>query len=397
MPSRQGLVEIFSTFLQFNADRPGRWIADPRLQRSMQRCLEDSHQPEPESFWALYWHKVWQTQEVSSSQLAAAHITAYLQEVCYWVAQRISTNFASQQSVADLFQTAMAKVHRILQGFNPQYSANLKGYAEFVFSNLVKESLRQSQEVDICTDWGLLHKLGKKRLVEALQNAGLGEKEVAAHVLVWKCFQELYTPDATRKTRKLAKPDLATWQAIAKLYNAQRLSQLAAPSPEMPPETLEKWLLASAKAVRNLLYPKPIAPAADQEMGDLIDNLPDVQQESLLAEAIRLEEATLRQTQQQQLTELLTATIAGLEPEAQILLQAYYGAEQTQQQIAKQLGIQQFHVSRRLTRLRKTLLTALGQWAKQCLHVSPTSDVIEGMSAVLEEWLTTHYRHSTLP
>lgn len=397
MPSRQGLVEIFSTFLQFNADRPGPWITDPRLQRSMQRCLEHSTQTEPESFWALYWHKVWQTQATPSSQLAAAHITAYLQEVCYWVAQRISTNFASQQSVADLFQTAMSKIHRILQGFNPQYSPNLKGYAEFVFSNLVKESLRQSQEVDICTDWGLLHKLGKKRLVEALQNAGLGDQEVAAYVLAWKCFQELYTPDVTRKTRKLSKPDVATWQAIAKLYNSQRMSQLVVSSPEMQPETLEKWLLASAKAVRNLLYPKPVVPSAEQEMGDLIDNLPDAQQDSLLTEAIRQEDATLRQTQQQQLTEVLTATIAGLEPEAQTLLQAYYGEEQTQQHIAKQLGIQQFHVSRRLTRLRKTLLTALGQWAKATLHVSPTSDVIEGMSAVLEEWLTTYYRHSTLP
>jgi RNA polymerase sigma factor (sigma-70 family) len=340
---------------------------------------------------------VWQTQAPPANQLAAAHITAYLQEVCYWVAQRITTNFASQQSVADLFQTAMAKIHRILQGFNPQYSQNLKGYAEFVFSNLVKESLRQSQEVDICTDWGLLHKLTQKRLMEALQNTGLGEKENAAYVLAWKCFKELYTPDPTRKTRKLSKPDLVTWQAIAQLYNSQRLTQLAAPSAEIQPETLEKWLLASAKAVRNLLYPKPIAPSVDQEMGDLIDNLPDVQQESLLTEAIRQEEATLRQSQQQQLTELLTATIATLDPEAQALLQAYYGEEQTQQQIAKQLGIQQFHVSRRLTRLRKTLLTALGQWAKESLHVSPTSDVIEGMSAVLEEWLTTHYRHSTLP
>ncbi|WP_448272191.1 hypothetical protein [Nostoc sp. DSM 114160] len=81
MQPRQGIIEIFSTFVQFDLDQFSGWATDAKLRRSMKFCLEESSTEKSDTFWALYWYRVWQTE---SSAVALAHISAYLQEVCYW-------------------------------------------------------------------------------------------------------------------------------------------------------------------------------------------------------------------------------------------------------------------------------------------------------------------------
>jgi hypothetical protein len=87
MRPRQNLVETFSTFLQFDADRFSGWVMDPKLRRSMESCLAKvQHSEISESFWVLYWYKIWQSPPTSQAQdaytksLARSHLTAYLQE-----------------------------------------------------------------------------------------------------------------------------------------------------------------------------------------------------------------------------------------------------------------------------------------------------------------------------
>ena len=171
MRSRQGIVEIFSTFLRFESDRAVGWTISYPLRRSMTTCLEQaaSHSHPLEAFWALYWHRRWQQQP---DALAAAHITAYLQESCYWVAHKIALNFADRTLIADFFQIAIARVPHLLKHFNPQYSDNLKGYAELMFKNSLKNWLQTQEKVAVCSDWALLHRVSYKRLVQVLQNKG---------------------------------------------------------------------------------------------------------------------------------------------------------------------------------------------------------------------------------
>ncbi|MBN3892553.1 MAG: hypothetical protein HWQ43_26555 [Nostoc sp. JL31] len=42
MQPRQGIVEIFSTFVQFDVDQFSGWATDAKLRRSMKVCLESS-------------------------------------------------------------------------------------------------------------------------------------------------------------------------------------------------------------------------------------------------------------------------------------------------------------------------------------------------------------------
>ncbi len=394
MQPRQTIIEAFSTFIQFRADNFGGWVTDPRLRRSMQQTMQQATSETCDRFWALYWHKAWQVQP---NELATGHLAAYLQEVCFWVARKISLHTSARQAPVDLFQTAIAHLQRVLKNFNPQLSTNLKSYAEFAFSNIIKDTLRKQQEADICTDWALLQKVTQKRLIDSLEYTGTNPVVITNYVLAWKCFKELYAPIKTRNTRKLNKPEPQTWQAIADLYNAERKNQFNQ-SEACSPERIECWIITCAKAVRSFLYPTPLslnAPlTSHEESTSLLNRLPSSEQDSLLTELLLEEETAKRNTQLAQLTEVLTSAIADLPVQTQQLLEAYYQQQLTQQQITQQLGIPQYTVSRRLSSVRQTLLKKLAQWSQETLHSSLSSDVLAGMSTVLDEWLTAHYHQS---
>ncbi|MBD2448512.1 sigma-70 family RNA polymerase sigma factor [Nostoc sp. FACHB-152] len=385
MQPRQSIIEIFSTFVQFEADRFSCWATESRLRRSIQSCLQQIPKENLEDFWVLYWYKLWQ--DLTASSLAKQHLTAYLQEPCYWISQKTCAGFASSQfKLSDCFQIAIAQVERVLKGFNPHQSSTFKNYASLIFGSAIRETLRQRQEVDICSDWGLLRKTSQKRLAESLQNAGLSLDTIRAYTLAWNAFKTLYVPTKASNSRQLSRPDDSTWEAIAQSYNSQSTQSTN-------PQTLEKWLLSAAKAVRKYLYPSPdslnVSKGGDDGF-ELLDNLPGVQ-ESLINEIVALEEEQARNSQRGEINQVLTTAIAQLEVQIQQILQLYYAQQLNQDAIAKQLDIKQYTVSRRLTKAKEVLLRSLANWCKDSLHISVTSDLLKSMSAVMEEWLQNYY------
>jgi RNA polymerase sigma factor (sigma-70 family) len=396
MRPRQTIPDLFSTFLQFEADQFQRWVTDARLRRSILNCQSAASQSASEDFWALYWHKVWQTQ---ASPIAENHLAAYLQEPCYWAAKKTAAGFTNAQyTLADCFQMAIVRFDKVLKGFNATQGFNFKGYATATFLSLIRESLRLRQEVDICTDWGLLRKLSQKRLVESLAAAGLAVQAIDRHVLAWSCFRALYFPTQASATRKLPPPDAATWDSIAQRFNRERHAQLSMHEPSTTPEQLEKWLIASARAARAYLYPTFVSintPKPGQE-SEFLDDLPQGIQASLLSDLIAEEEAQTRQDQRAEVNTVLTEALAKLDAEAIEILQMYYQQELTQQQMATRLNLKQYTVSRRLTKAKESLLLALAKWSQATLHITVTSDVLKHSSLLLEEWLKSHYRRSDL-
>lgn len=392
MRPRQEITEIFSTFLVFDADRLQGWVTDPRLRRSVEHSVSQlSHSERSEAFLELYWYKAWQTR---ASHLALSHLAADLQEACYWAAQKATRCFESvEYSFSDCFQVAIASLEKVLQGFDPKRNISLKGFANLKFRSVIIDTLRQRWITDICTPWALLHKLSKKRLIESLQNAGLASDKVQQYVMAWTCFNTLYAPTETlgrtRTTRKMVKPEQETWEAIATLYNQYRNTQLPTTTPAVSSSDLEKWLTACATAARQYLYPSSAsinAAKRGQEEGELLDDLPD-NVETALAAMIAEEEAT----QANQINAVLLDAIKQLEPSLQQLLQLYYVQGLNQQQIAKQLHVQQYTISRQLTKIKKSLQQYLIQWSRETLHISPNLDVLESISTILEEWLKVHY------
>lgn len=392
MRSRKNTTELFTTFLQLDTDKAIGWKIDGRLRRSIlnsQASLSSANNSE--DYWVEYWYKKWQK---NPKCLAKEHLSAYLQETCYWVAYKTVKNFSSPQyTLSDCFQMTIASVDidKVLKGFKPQMGFTLKNYGNAVFSGKLKELLRQRQEIDISTNWKLLRRLTQKRLIESLENFGMSSKMVECYTLAWKCYQTLYTPTQRNKFCKLRRPQLKTWESIAALYNSQRLTELSSSAPECSAEVIEKWMLACAKAVRAYFYPNSISlnlPKGDSEVSrELIDYLPDSKQESPISQVLIQEEQLYRQAQRDRISAVLIAGIEELNEESRKIIQLYYSAKFNQQEIGKKLGIKQYNVSRRLTKVKKALLLKLATHCKESLHISLNPTALDYMSTLVEKWL----------
>lgn len=386
MQPRKDVVEIFSTFLRLEADRTAGWISDGRLRRRMMAMQDaavgDSHSgrrcQRTIGAWVLYWHELW----VAEQGGAEAHLTAYLQETCYWVARRMASNQRNFSLLADFFQIAIVRVPKLLQSFRPDYSASLKKYAELGFENSLKDWLRVQHQVEICSDWTLLHRLSRRRLHNALTQAGWNTKTISQYSLAWDCYQEL-------ASKAEGYPMEDRWTAIAHAYNADRLTQVGAGTPIATPTQLESWLLTCAKAVRQFLKPTVLSadtPFSDQTSGSPLDLIADPKT-LLMDRLVADEEETVRSQQIAQLRAVLNEAIGNLSPSEKDLLQDYYQDQCIQSDIAKKLGIQQYQVSRQLERVRRSLLKKIILWGQKNLHISPTPSVVEAMGHSLELWL----------
>jgi RNA polymerase sigma factor (sigma-70 family) len=400
MRQRKDLIEIFSTFLQFEDDRPQGWAIEPRLNRSMTRLI----QVEPlgsEDFWAIYWLRQYAQQATATNpalHLAISHLSAYLQETCFWAVNRVMPRVGSiQMKLSDCFQVAISDMPKLLVAFDASKPTGLKAYANTVFSNCLRDSLRQRREIDFCTEWGLLQKISRKRLLDALIASNFDVASRDRYYVAWKALTSHHSSEKSPKLRSIAAPDAQTWQLIEQSYNRERkeFSHLTVATAK----ELEKWLLDAAKKVRSYLYPTVnslnVKKGDDTEAeweSDLVGNDPEPM--------VYLEEQETRaerQTQQQQMVVVLHEAIAKLDEPATQLLTLYYRDRATQQNIAQQLEMPQYTVSRKLTRVRENLLKEIVAWGQTALHIQPTSDVIAAISPLLEEWLESFYTQAKRP
>ncbi|OUC14170.1 MAG: hypothetical protein B0A82_13870 [Alkalinema sp. CACIAM 70d] len=417
MHLRQELIALFSTFVQFEHDRFSTWATDARLRRHMQQSLEagQSHKAlYSEAGWALYWHQRWlQDNSPTPASLPLGHLTAYLQEACYGAASQTLRKVANasgvQYGLSDYFQIAVAKVQTVLKQFNPDRGTSLKNFGHLAFSSLLRDYLRQRQDVALCTNLGLLRRTSKKRFLEALEQVGLSSGEIAQYRLAWTCFNAFYdrslqnpsqsvslqSAQASSGIQQFSSLDPELSLAISQLYNRERHSQIDRSAPECQPETLERWLNQCAAWVRSYLYP-PVEslnrPLLGEETDtDFQESLADPQGESFLAVLIAQEDLQERQRQREHLHQAIATRVATLEPQSQEILRLYYQQGLTQQQMMQSLQMSQATVSRRLTKARETLLLKIVEWSQDQLNISPTPNLIKDMSAALEEWLGVYY------
>jgi len=385
MQPRQDVTEQFSTFLHFAGDRARGWTTDARLRRSMQtRLTETGSQGSSEAFWAIYWHRQWLGQpENAIAPLSQGHLSAYLQEAAYWAAQRLSQ---AECPLVDCFQMAIEKVPKVLRACNPDHRVSLSTYSRVAFENIIRDALRQYHQVNLCNDWALLLRVSRKQLQEALQQAGLEEGAIARYLAACQSYEAGYQLLKSANRQRIGRPDGDGWATLVQCY-AQQCPEASA----INAATLEQWLLDCAKQVRAYLSPTLLSLNAprSEESGDWQDELAGPQ-ESPLTSLMEQEAWTLRQEQRSQLNDTLSTALEQLEPQAQELIHRYYQQGLTQQQIAQQTGLPQYTVSRRLAKAREKLLLALGHWSQTTLHKSPTSAVMDSMSALLEEWLYHH-------
>jgi RNA polymerase sigma factor (sigma-70 family) len=392
--NRQNTVDIFSTFVKFDATRFSGWSKDGSLDRNIRRVLSESPEEQENEYWAIYWYK-----KLLSHNFARGHLYAYLQEACYNAALKIKTRFTvSEYSLPEYFQLAISCADKVLQGFNPERSSNLAGYAYFKFQNLIKDGLIKSGLPDACirSDWSLLQNCSEKLLRKSLQQQGINT-DIERYILAFSCFKAIYVPQQPRGNRQMSVPDAATWNAITQAYN-QNNSQLSQPT--CNPDTLQKWMQICIKAIRNYMAP-PVSSLnipLSEEGNTLQDNLQSTTP-TPFEQILDSEQAQTRRALMLQVNDILSKSIVSLDTDLQSILTMYYGEGLTQTEIAQKLQISQATVSRRLTKINKVKtqwLCNLGEWSKQTLNISITPDVLNNMSALLDEWLEHHYTQTNV-
>ncbi|MBE9069061.1 sigma-70 family RNA polymerase sigma factor [Leptolyngbya cf. ectocarpi LEGE 11479] len=401
MLERASVTEQFSTFIELADERFSRWVPDGRLVRSMAAaCLGEQNRQASEKadkaaelnqFWAVYWYRCWGNDVAEKNAcLPYGHLAAFVQEACYWAAQKTTRFSNSRYTLVDYFQLAIARLDTVLKYFSPEHGSRLDTYAHVAFKNIIRETLRQQKEIDICSDWALLLRLSQKRLVESLQAAG--ERELQSQTLAWRCFKAVYNP-SVHSTRQLDQADAGIWSKIACEYNQQRQT-LSPVLPSSDASTLCKTLRRCAAAARTYLYPKATslnASRSAQDEGELQDILASPEDDSPLNAMVIAEELAKRRQQQADVGQVLQEALSQLPDEAQKIFILYYRENQTQQQIAQTLDIKQYTVSRRLSKAREKMLKKVAIWSRDTLHISLTSDLLTSINTVLEEWLTRHY------
>lgn len=366
-----------------------------------QALLQNKGIERSEHFWALYWYRL-----RHEHPLATDHLWAYLQDPSYWAADKVTRRFAMVQcSLADGFQIAIANVDRILNGYDPDYGSNLKAYARTAFGNCIRDQLRQQHEVNISSDWGLLRRLSQTQLTQALLTAGF--VHTSAPILVWKCFRAECSPEPGRLARGLPAPSKAQLTAIVNRFNQERHQLLAEheadlattdfaipdfATTDIDDQQLMAELIQLATIARSYLTPTITSlnqPQYDASGKEPLNTLSadETPMNQLLADEAYHEQ----QQQMQQIGEVLETAIAALDAPKQQLLQLYYQQNLTQTEIAQQLNIQQYQVSRQLSRLRQQLLLSVISWSQKTLHTPPESNVLASVSQVIHEWLQYHY------
>lgn len=399
MRPRTDVLDTFSTFMQFSDGRFDSWLCDYRLKISMQahQTTHQTAQPpelenqERETFWSTYWYQQWQ----QGHSYALKHLYAYLQEPCYWAAESVSRRFGNvQHSLADDFQVAISCTQYILTRYSPAYGSSLKAYARIAFSNLIRNYLRQHKVADICSDWALLRKISQRQLTQGVLAAGL--TCIDSDLLIWQCFKFVCMPTAantaSRSMRQLKRPNAEVIAQIAQRYNQQRTTLSPVP-PAITSIAITTSLKRSAKAVRALLSPIMVSlnHLQYEEGAELISRLGVGEEAAPMAQVVASETRIEQQQQRAAIGAVLVKAIAHLNPAEQRLLQLYYHEQRFQQEIAEQLNIKQYQVSRQLSRVRQKLLKAVADWSLETLHISIEPVVLSNIIEVVHEWLQNHY------
>jgi RNA polymerase sigma factor (sigma-70 family) len=373
MRKRQNLVEKYSTFLKF-INRNGRlltnWEPQPKLEIHMKRMVELDPEAK-EDFWTQYWLK--ESLKPNSDQLAKGHLSAYLEETCYWTAITTAQKLGAKDFTwMDCLQIARATVANPGKLF-AKYESNrgsIKNYSELKLKTAILEVVRVGRSKKKYTDAALLRVITKTALSQGLEKAGILPEQLPRYILSWRCFKEIYIPTKAVGSQKLEWPDGKQIEAIANRYN-----QLCSRSslPEITNAELETLLKTSVKAVRDTTAPS----IRSLDESDLQLPAPDED----------FWESESQASEWHQVNSTLSNTFNALPKNDQIMLELEHGLALKQADIGKLFNVKQYQVSRQLDKAKRVLVKALVEWSQQELKISLNPQQIGAIATQIDGWL----------
>jgi hypothetical protein len=323
---------------------------------------------------------------------ARNHLSAYLQEACFWAAQKAYHRFKLLQhkySLEDYFQMANTGVNppeKLFHNFNFEHSqTNIEGYAKTAIVRIIGNTIyKQNIEAkrDKFSDFGLLKDLSNRELREALIDKGLNSAQINFHYLVWQCFDEIIQPNHSQGSSSLETLNEQDLQQIFNYYNL-RLQRIDVTAVATSKGKVKEMLATCIQAARDSRT-KRFIPL------DNSDNISDSKPTPL--------DLAIEEEEREQVQSLVAKLFEEMPEMGQTLLKLWQGLNLTQTEMARVLEKtfpelqKQYQVARRLAKYNNTILKSfVTKWNETYPNFFLSSDRdIETIKDSLSECLQSY-------
>lgn len=371
MNKRVNVVQIFCTFLSFSASSQKttcQWVVEAKLERNIQKQLQ-MHSEQTVEFWVRYFIEIIQgtsqnqTRTASENKqklIAEEHLSAYLQEACYWAAYKIQKQFCSihyKYSLEDFFQIGNLLVSvpdKLVKNFNLEYQNSLENYAmvaiyRFIRNEIYTHDIEAKREK--YSDYGLLKDLSNKELKEALASQGISTNQLDLYCLARQCFDIICQPQQRHGNCKLEPPKPEDLIQVVDLYN-QQINQLKLLKTSVNINKIQEMLSTCILAARNYRTKRMLLLKSDNIFSD-----PTPTPWNTL---IQIEE-------REQIESIIENTFIDVPDVGQTMFKLWLGLNMTQTEIATALKNnypelqKQYQVARKLSKYNKDFLKSFIQ------------------------------------
>ena len=386
----------FSTFLNIEEKSNKLGVINLQIVPKLAKNFDGIFQLNPEvneEYFAKYFVK--EVQKKPLNKLGKEHLSAYLEEPCFWLATKeLNQQLAPiKWQELDCFQEARkiaAEPSKIFSKYNFT-DTSVTTWAKLQIKHKVRQTAYVGKEFCKYAPWSAPKYLSEKMLREALQTKSKikTQKEIESCVLVFKSYKEVYSSNQPERIGgRLAEPNKKQWEDIKSHYNKRcsrynnKLSSDNSEHLELITDfqQIRNTILACVKVARSYCC---IGVAEDIETDfKPIDNMISVNYQPLEIEG----------EEKKQIISVCLSEFSKLAPEFQKLMQLSYGLNISQMEMSEIFGIHQSQICRKIKDREKKLLRALEQWCQANFEIPPNEGILKERSKFLKEWLKYYFQ-----
>lgn len=391
MQKRTNLVMQFSSFLCLKEESSSLityWKITPELEQNMRQLL-DRQQIIAEND-DLIAQQFLECLRENQDNLKTKHLVAYLQESCFFATKKVYQRFKIYGNLftwQDFFQWAnlfLASPTQLLAKYNRNRNYKLITYARSKIEAQLIDQTYQYMGWERASDWGLLKQLKtgtRKKCLEMI--GGLKGSDLDKYLLVWECFNLIYSPKTVKKNQTLPPPSENHFMKVSEEYNficqKQNLNL-----PSLSKEECTKIIHNCVEFARNYCNPQTL------NSSEYINNLTDEFNSSI-------QEKELKKEEHNQVNTVLNRGFSELDMEEKLLFYLWKGLQLTQTEIAEIMSLnyeefinEQYQVTRKINLTRRKLLEKLIEEILIDSQVELNQEKFKELKNPLDYWLTEY-------
>ncbi|PHV63278.1 hypothetical protein CSQ80_05955 [Cyanobacterium aponinum IPPAS B-1201] len=389
MQKRTNLVMQFSSFLCLKEESSSLityWKITPELEQNMRQLLDQQEILAEEDDLIAQEFLEWLRD--NQDNLKKKHLIAYLQESCFFATKKVYQRFKNCWNIftwQDYFQWAnllLASPTKLLAKYNQSLRYKLTTYARSKIESQLIDRAYQYMGWERASDWGLLRQLKSGTRKKCLQIiGGLKDSDLEKYLLVWECFNVVYSSKTIKKNQKLPPPSANHFLKITQEYNFI-VKNKGANLPNINQEECNLIISNCIEFARQYCSPKIL------NSGEYTENLVDQ-----VSVNVR-EEKELQKEEYNQVDTILTNAFYELDLSQKILFELWKGLQLTQTEIAEIMGVnygefvrEQYQVTRQINSTRQELLEKLVREILADSQITITKQKFKELKNPLDQWL----------